>query len=204
MARTCCSVSRTCCHVCCAVQSHCVAAATCTHYAAPCSLKPVLFCAALRCAAPCTLVAVQVLHEYQRRDSLMQQLLSERDEMRRASRRSTTESSKLERERDDAIRTVNKLKVSRHMLASTPVECRCKALSWRWVADMYCVLCSVVFPSVLWLFKGCLSGQCTGRHTVCVYVCEPHVCDCAHADVRPPQVPANDMPCVCVITPSMQ
>lgn len=58
--------------------------------------------------------AAQVLHEYQRRDSLMQQLLSERDEMRRSSRRSNTESSKLERERDEAVKTAAKLKVGAH------------------------------------------------------------------------------------------
>jgi hypothetical protein len=57
------------------------------------------------------LLSVQVLHEYQRRDGLMQQLLSERDEMRRSSRRTNTESSKLERERDDAVKAAAKLKV---------------------------------------------------------------------------------------------
>jgi hypothetical protein len=56
-------------------------------------------------------VCFQVLNEYQRRDGLMQQLLSERDEMRRSSRRTNTESSKLERERDDAVKTAAKLKV---------------------------------------------------------------------------------------------
>jgi hypothetical protein len=65
----------------------------------------VLCCAVLCC------VGVQVLYEYQRRDSLMQQLLTERDEVRRASRRSNTESSKLERERDEAARTAARLKV---------------------------------------------------------------------------------------------
>lgn len=54
---------------------------------------------------------MQVLHEYQRRDGLTQTLLSERNEVRRASRRSNTESSKLERERDDAVRAADRLKV---------------------------------------------------------------------------------------------
>lgn len=61
--------------------------------------------------SPCACWHCQVLHEYQRRDGLMQQLLSERDEMRRASRRSNTESSKLERERDEARQSAARLKV---------------------------------------------------------------------------------------------
>ena len=65
----------------------------------------------MACYAVLCCVGVQVLYEYQRRDSLMQQLLTERDEVRRASRRSNTESSKLERERDEAARTAARLKV---------------------------------------------------------------------------------------------
>jgi hypothetical protein len=56
-------------------------------------------------------VCFQVLDEYRRRDGLMQQLLSERDEVRRSARRTNAESSKLERERDDAVNTAAKLKV---------------------------------------------------------------------------------------------
>lgn len=68
-------------------------------------------CLSLLCPHVVLALPAQVLHEYQRRDGLMQQLLSERDEMRRASRRSNTESSKLERERDDAMRSAARLKV---------------------------------------------------------------------------------------------
>lgn len=55
--------------------------------------------------------AMQVLREYQRRDSLMSQLLSERDDLRRDSGRSFTEHSRLERQRDEALRAAEKLKV---------------------------------------------------------------------------------------------
>jgi hypothetical protein len=53
----------------------------------------------------------QVLHEYQTRDDLLQQLLSERDEVRRASKRSGAETNRLERERDEAQRAAARLKV---------------------------------------------------------------------------------------------
>lgn len=118
------AATRTCCAVLCSsLHTALMCAVLCTVHTVHTGLRPTeivlchvhvsytthsaVLCHAL-CTAPC---GVQVLHEYQRRDSLMQQLLSERDEMRRASRRSSTESSKLERERDEATRAVNKLKV---------------------------------------------------------------------------------------------
>lgn len=54
-----------------------------------------------------------MLREYLQRDGLLQQLLSERDEMRRESRRSSSESNKLEQQRDDAIKAAARLQVGR-------------------------------------------------------------------------------------------
>lgn len=64
-----------------------------------------------------------MLCEYQRRDGLVAALLQDRDELRREVGRSTAQAAKAERQRDDALRALDRTKVrsSCRGVKSTPV-----------------------------------------------------------------------------------
>jgi hypothetical protein len=55
---------------------------------------------------------LQVLREYQRRDGLMSQLLTDRDQLRREASRSAADAARAEKQRAEAQRAVERAKVS--------------------------------------------------------------------------------------------